>query len=68
MSQQTALTDIEYRDYNGARAYGLSALLLRRPGPDGDAERKEDDEDLSNVETVASLLHVVDWVKRRNLV
>ena len=35
----------EHRDYDGARAYGLSALLLRRSGPDGESERKEDDEE-----------------------
>ncbi|KIP01962.1 hypothetical protein PHLGIDRAFT_96511 [Phlebiopsis gigantea 11061_1 CR5-6] len=53
-------------DYYGARACGLSSLLVRRPGPDGEAERKEDGEDLTNVEVVQNLQEVVEWVKARN--
>ena len=55
------------RDYYGAKACGLSALLLRRPGPDGEAEMKEDGEDLSQVDVVPNLLEVVEWVKRKNM-
>jgi len=53
-------------DYHGAKASGLAALLLRRPGPDGDGELKESGEDLSGVEVVPNLLDVVQWVLRRN--
>lgn len=52
-------------DYYGAKACGLSALLVRRSGPDGEAERKESDEDLTGVEVVRSLREVVEWVKAR---
>lgn len=54
------------RDYNGAKACGLSALLLRRHGVDGEAEMKEEGEDLSGINVVPSLLHVVEWVKAEN--
>jgi len=53
-------------DYHGAKASGLAALLLRRPGLDGDGELKESGEDLSGVEVVPDLLDVVQWVLRRN--
>ncbi|KAJ3553103.1 hypothetical protein NM688_g3796 [Phlebia brevispora] len=53
-------------DYYGAKAFGVSALLLRRPGPDGEGEMKEEDEDLTTVDVVPSLLQVVEWVKERN--
>lgn len=53
-------------DYYGAKACGLSALLVRRPGADGEAEMKEPDENLSEVEVVQSLTDVAEWVKRRN--
>jgi len=53
-------------DFYGARDSGLSALLIRRPGPEGEGEAKDEDEDLKGLEVVPSLLGVVDWVKRRN--
>ncbi|KIJ18619.1 hypothetical protein PAXINDRAFT_70747 [Paxillus involutus ATCC 200175] len=53
-------------DYHGARAAGMQALLLRRPGPDGDGENKEAKEDLRNVEVVSSLWGVVDQVRVQN--
>ena len=53
-------------DYYGAKACGLSALLVRRAGPDGESEMKEPDEDLSDVQVVQSLTDVAEWVKREN--
>ncbi|PCH43537.1 HAD hydrolase IA REG-2-like protein [Wolfiporia cocos MD-104 SS10] len=52
-------------DYHGACGSGLSALLVRRPGPDGMDENKEPDEDLTGVQTVPGLAHVVEWVRQR---
>lgn len=54
------------RDYYGARNCGISALLLRRPGPDGESEAKELDENLTGVEVVPNLLDVVGWVQAMN--
>ncbi|KAH9929308.1 HAD hydrolase subfamily IA REG-2-like protein [Amylocystis lapponica] len=54
-------------DYFGAKDSGLNALLVRRPGADGESEMKEPDEDLTTIDTVPSLLHVVEWVRRRNI-
>lgn len=53
-------------DYFGAKKSGFFALLVRRPGPDGEGEHKEPDEDLSEVEVVSSLQQVVNWVKAKN--
>jgi len=53
-------------DYHGARAAGINALLLRRPGLEGKGERKEEGEDLTGVEVVTGLQGVVEWVKCRN--
>ncbi|OSD03963.1 HAD hydrolase subfamily IA REG-2-like protein [Trametes coccinea BRFM310] len=53
-------------DYHGAKACGFEALLVRRPGPEGEEERKEPGEDLTNVQVVPSLSQVVDWVQQRN--
>ncbi|KAI0675043.1 HAD hydrolase subfamily IA REG-2-like protein [Trametes maxima] len=53
-------------DYHGARASGLQALLIRRPGPEGDEEHKEPGEDVTNVAVVPSLAHVVEWVQQQN--
>ncbi|CCL99859.1 uncharacterized protein FIBRA_01884 [Fibroporia radiculosa] len=53
-------------DYYGAQASGLAALLLRRPGAEGEGEMKDADENLSAVEIVSGLADVVDWVHRRN--
>ena len=61
-----SLADTGHSDYQGAAACGLHALLVRRPGPEGEEERKEPDEDLSGVQVVSGLGQVVDWVQRRN--
>ncbi|KAI0365621.1 HAD hydrolase subfamily IA REG-2-like protein [Pilatotrama ljubarskyi] len=53
-------------DYHGAKACGFRALLLRRPGPEGEEERKEPGEDLTDVEVIPSVSHVVEWVQRQN--
>ncbi|OJT09284.1 hypothetical protein TRAPUB_14281 [Trametes pubescens] len=39
---------------------------LDRPGPEGEEEHKETGEDLTGVEVVPSLSHVVEWVRGRN--
>jgi len=50
-------------DYYGAEKAGLTGLLLRRSGPEGEAEHKEEDEDLRGrgVKTVASLSDGLQW-------
>ncbi|KAH9915681.1 HAD hydrolase subfamily IA REG-2-like protein [Fomitopsis serialis] len=53
-------------DYYGAEESGLDALLVRRPGTDGEGEAKEPDEDLSGVAVVSGLAQVVDWVHHKN--
>jgi len=52
-------------DYFGARDSGISALLLRRPGPEGEEEMREAGEDLSGIETIPSLLSVVERVTKQ---
>ena len=47
-------------DYNGATDAGLEALLLRRPGPEGEEAHKEEGEDLTGVRTIGSLSEIVD--------
>lgn len=46
-------------DYFGAKRAGLNAALLRRPGELGAEERREDDEDLTDVEVVSSLTDII---------
>ncbi|KAI0093338.1 HAD hydrolase subfamily IA REG-2-like protein [Irpex rosettiformis] len=53
-------------DYYGAKKVGISALLVRRRGADGENEMKEDEEDLSRVDVVSGLGEVVEWVKQKN--
>jgi len=53
-------------DYNGANRAGIHAFLLRRPGQEGEGERKEPNEDLYNVRTVKGLEDVVQWILDRN--
>jgi len=53
-------------DYHGARAAGMHALLLRRPGLEGEGERREEGEDLTGVEVINGLGRVIEWVKMRN--
>lgn len=47
-------------DYNGAENAGLRALLLRRPGPEGEEAHKEEGEDLTDVRTIESLSEIID--------
>ncbi|KAF9793426.1 HAD hydrolase subfamily IA REG-2-like protein [Thelephora terrestris] len=51
-------------DYFGASAVGIKALLVRRPGADGEEEHKESGEDLTGVSVVHGLSEVVDEVLR----
>lgn len=53
-------------DYHGARNAGMHALLIRRPGMEGDAEAKEEGEDLRDVHVIHRLSAVVDWVRSQN--
>ncbi len=55
-----------FSDYYGAKGCGINALLVRRPGKDGENEMKEDGEDLSDIKVVSSLQQVVEWVKQEN--
>lgn len=50
------------RDYVGASNIGIKALLVRRPGVEGEGEHKEAGEDLTGVSVVHSLSEVVDEV------
>ena len=50
------------RDYVGASNAGITALLVRRPGSEGDGENKEPGEDLAGVSVIRSLSEVVDQV------
>lgn len=52
-------------DYRGARAAGMHALLLRRAGPEGDGERKEEGENLEGVQVVNDLWGMVKWVEQQ---
>ncbi|KAJ3488090.1 hypothetical protein NLI96_g3084 [Meripilus lineatus] len=51
-------------DYKGATEAGLTALLVRRPAPEGDEERKDPDEDLNGVEVVSCLQQVVQRISK----
>jgi len=50
------------RDYVGASNVGIKALLVRRPGVEGEGEHKEPGEDLTGVSVVRDLSEVVDEV------
>ena len=50
------------RDYIGASNVGIKALLLRRPGTEGEGEHKDPGEDLAGVSVVRGLSEVVDEV------
>jgi len=58
----THSTPNDDRDYVGASNIGIKALLVRRPGAEGDGEHKEPGEDLSGVSVVHSLSEVVEEV------
>ncbi|KAH7913171.1 HAD-like domain-containing protein [Hygrophoropsis aurantiaca] len=53
-------------DYNGAQSAGMEALLIRRPGPEGESERREDGENIQGLSVVNDLWGVVEWVKAHN--
>ena len=38
--------------------------MVRRPGPEGEAEMREEGEDLREVKVIPDLLHVVRWVEQ----
>ena len=46
----------------------MHALLLRRPGLEGEGERKEEGEDLTGVEVIDGLWRVIEWAKARNAI
>jgi len=54
-----------FSDYHGARAAGMHALLLRRAGPEGDDESKDEGENLQGVQVVNDLLGVLKWVEQQ---
>ncbi|KAF8897025.1 HAD-like domain-containing protein [Gymnopilus junonius] len=51
-------------DYNGAKASGWNALLLRRQGIEGECEHKEPDETLKNVRIINRLDAIINWIQR----
>jgi len=55
------------RDYIGASAVGIKALLVRRPGVEGEGEHKEPGEDLTGVSVIHGLSEVVDEVLKSKL-
>jgi FMN phosphatase YigB (HAD superfamily) len=54
------------RDTYGAQNAGWKALLIRRPGTDGDGEAKEPGERLDKVQVIHGLEEVLDFVKMIN--
>jgi len=52
------------RDYFGASNVGIRALLVRRPGIEGEGEHKDPGEDLTGVSVIHNLSEVVDEVLR----
>jgi len=44
----------------------MHALLLRRVGPEGDGEHKEEGEHLEGVQVVNDLWGVLTWVEQQN--
>ena len=55
-----------YSDYFGAKQCGLGSLLIRRLGQEGEAEAKDDGEDLTGIEVVSDLQGVIEWIRRAN--
>lgn len=53
------LPDSGSSDYHGAKDFGMDAVLLRRPGTEGEQAHVEDGEDLSQVAVIAGLDEVV---------
>ena len=55
-----------YRDYKGALATGMKALLLQRSGLDGEQAHKRPwpkQEPVTTVHTVKDLSEVIHWVE-----
>jgi FMN phosphatase YigB (HAD superfamily) len=50
-------------DYNGAVAAGMKALLLRRPGLDGEQAHRHPQDQVDAVQTVKDLGEVIHWMK-----
>jgi len=53
-------------DHHGGVNAGFNALLLRRPGPEGEHEHKEENETLESVKIIHGLQEVISWVQERN--
>jgi len=45
----------------------MKALLLRRPGADGDQEHKDEGEDLQGVNVVNSLDAIIPWLQESGI-
>jgi len=50
-------------DYNGAVAARMNALLLRRPGPDGQQAHRHPQGQVDAVQTVKDLGEVIHWMR-----
>lgn len=61
--QLSILTAIQYSDYNGALAAGMTALLLQRSGLDGEQAHKPPQEQGNAVQAVKNLDEVIQWVR-----
>jgi len=46
----------------------MHALLLRRPGLEGESERKDEGEDLTGVEVINGLWRVIEWAKAKKAI
>jgi len=64
-SQCVHIGDELLRDYHGAVNAGFKALLLRRPGPEGEHEHKEENESLEGVEVIHGLKEAISCVQER---
>ncbi|KIM40179.1 hypothetical protein M413DRAFT_73692 [Hebeloma cylindrosporum] len=53
-------------DYHGGVNAGFNTLLLRRPGPEGEHEHKDENESLEGVKVIHGLEEVIPWVQERN--
>ena len=54
-----------FSDYQGGKAAGLEARLIRRTGEWSDGASRKDNENLEGVHTIDNLLQVVEEVSRR---
>jgi len=64
-NERRATDHFNRSDYHGAVNAGFKALLLRRPGPEGEHEHKEENESLEGVEVIHGLKEAISCVQER---